>query len=207
MRQAPESQRLCGIAPTSVHNPVHICGRPEFPIAGQWLELSTESRNEVGSPCQGSLFLLELQPFLFGGGLRVYLRRPWLASGYMEMLAVVLPRPGEASAEHRLAPFVTQWGADPAWADYTRYYAFDRKGQTVLNVYPETESNREYETLLARRTTHAGTPDELVEALLQIRNQVPVQVEFVARSHLPLLEYAAQVDVMQELAEGVAPHV
>ena len=52
-----------------------------------------------------------------------------------------------------------------------------------------------------------GTPDELVEALLEVRRQVPVPVEFVARSHLPLLEYDAQVEVMQQLAEGVAPHV
>jgi hypothetical protein len=29
----------------------------------------------------------------------------------------------------------------------------------------------------------------------------------VARSHLPLLGYDAQVEVMQQLAEGVAPHV
>jgi hypothetical protein len=36
---------------------------------------------------------------------------------------------------------------------------------------------------------------------------VPVPVEFVARSHLPLLGYEAQVEVMQQLAEGVAPHV
>ena len=46
-----------------------------------------------------------------------------------------------------------------------------------------------------------------MEALLEVRSQVPVPVEFVARSHLPLLEYDAQVEVMQQLAEGVAPHV
>lgn len=51
-----------------------------------------------------------------GGGLRVYLRRPWLVTGFMEMLAVVLPRTGEASAQPSMAPFVTQWGADPVWA-------------------------------------------------------------------------------------------
>lgn len=50
-----------------------------------------------------------------GGGLRVYLRRPWLVSGYMEMLAVVLPRAGELSAEPSHSTFVTQWGADPSW--------------------------------------------------------------------------------------------
>ena len=63
------------------------------------------------------------------------------------------------------------------------------------------------ERLLSRRTAHAGTSDELVEALLEVRNGVPVPVEFVARSHLPLLEYDAQVEVMQQLAEGVAPHL
>jgi hypothetical protein len=57
------------------------------------------------------------------------------------------------------------------------------------------------------RTAHAGTPGELVDSLLAVRNVVPVPVEFVARSHLPLLDYEAQVEVMQQLAEGVAPHV
>ena len=65
----------------------------------------------------------------------------------------------------------------------------------------------EDEKLLARRTAHAGTPDELVETLLNVRSQVPVAVEFVARSHLPYLEFDAQVELMQQLAEGVAPHV
>ena len=63
------------------------------------------------------------------------------------------------------------------------------------------------EKLLSRRTAHAGTPDELVEALLEVRKGVPVPVEFVARSHLPLIDYDAQVEVMQRLADGVAPHV
>ncbi len=57
------------------------------------------------------------------------------------------------------------------------------------------------------RATYAGPPEELVEALLDIRKQAGVPVEFMARSHLPLLEYEAQVELMQQLAEGVAPHV
>jgi hypothetical protein len=36
---------------------------------------------------------------------------------------------------------------------------------------------------------------------------VPVHVEFVGRSHLPLIDYEARVELMQQLAEGVAPHV
>ena len=48
-------------------------------------------------------------------------------------------------------------------------------------------------TSSSRRCSRSGT-------------RCPVPVEFVARSHLPLLEYDAQVEVMQQLAEGVAPH-
>lgn len=53
-----------------------------------------------------------------GGGLRVYLNRPWFVSGHNEMLAVVLPPDNATTAEidGPLKPFVTQWGTDPIWA-------------------------------------------------------------------------------------------
>ncbi len=72
---------------------------------------------------------------------------------------------------------------------------------------PRRRSIGRIDALVKGRATYAGTPDELVEALLDIRKQAGVPVEFVARSHFPLLEYDAQVDLMQQLAEGVAPHV
>lgn len=60
-----------------------------------------------------------------GGGLRVYLDRPWNVSGYGEMLAVVLPSaaftsapntdPMKDPANQPLKNFVTQWGNDPIW--------------------------------------------------------------------------------------------
>lgn len=56
-----------------------------------------------------------------GGGLRVYLDRPWMASGYGEMLAVVLPPAsfaGDPENEPKGSPlknFVTQWANDPIW--------------------------------------------------------------------------------------------
>jgi hypothetical protein len=56
-----------------------------------------------------------------GGGLRVYLNRPWSVSGYGEMLAVVLPPSsfkGDPDAEPEVKPYqsyVTQWGNDPIW--------------------------------------------------------------------------------------------
>ena len=52
-----------------------------------------------------------------GGGLRVYLDRPWFATGFNEMLAVVLAGDTRTPAPDigmRKAP-VTQWGADPIW--------------------------------------------------------------------------------------------
>lgn len=56
-----------------------------------------------------------------GGGLRVYLNRPWNVTGYGEMLAVVLP-PASFSEDPNTNPgvqpyknFVTQWGNDPIW--------------------------------------------------------------------------------------------
>ena len=56
-----------------------------------------------------------------GGGLRVYLDRPWNVTGYGEMLAVVLPRtsftddPNTKPEKKPYKKFVTQWGNDPVW--------------------------------------------------------------------------------------------
>lgn len=64
-----------------------------------------------------------------GGGLRVYLERPWFSSGDKEQLGIVLPpQPatpsgvgavvaafGPPNVPEALRPFVSQWGADPLW--------------------------------------------------------------------------------------------
>lgn len=53
----------------------------------------------------------------FGGGLRVYLDRPWFSSGAGELLGVVLYDYSSGSFTDREAwkPYITQWGADPIW--------------------------------------------------------------------------------------------
>jgi hypothetical protein len=58
-----------------------------------------------------------MSSFRSGGGLRVWLRRPWFASGFGEMLAVVLAPSNAAAAQVTgpLAKHVTHWGADPIW--------------------------------------------------------------------------------------------
>ncbi len=59
--------------------------------------------------------------------------------------------------------------------------------------------------LITDRSTLAGPPEGIAEALLEIRERAGVPVEFVARSYFPTLPYDRQVELMQELAEGVAP--
>lgn len=54
----------------------------------------------------------------FGGGLRVYLRRPWFSSGEGELLGVALWSflNGDLTASRdKFKPFITQWGMDPIW--------------------------------------------------------------------------------------------
>jgi hypothetical protein len=50
-----------------------------------------------------------------GGGLRVYLDRPWFSSGDGEQLAVVLYPQPNAEIPDNVKPYVTQWGLDPLW--------------------------------------------------------------------------------------------
>jgi hypothetical protein len=50
-----------------------------------------------------------------GGGLRVYMERPWYSSGDGELLGVVLASSLDDYKDDRLKPCITQWGADPLW--------------------------------------------------------------------------------------------
>lgn len=56
-----------------------------------------------------------------GGGLRVYLERPWYSSGEGELLGVVLWNGGKLNNQQMedLKHFITQWGQDPIWASRT----------------------------------------------------------------------------------------
>jgi hypothetical protein len=48
-----------------------------------------------------------------GGGIRVYLKRPWYSSGDGEMLGVVLALPTDFPPDTMHKSFVTTWGNDP----------------------------------------------------------------------------------------------
>ncbi|MEM9839288.1 MAG: hypothetical protein AAF830_09045 [Pseudomonadota bacterium] len=55
-----------------------------------------------------------------GGGIRVYLARPWMVTGFTEMLGVVLADPSESftnkERDDTYAAAMTQWGVDPTKA-------------------------------------------------------------------------------------------
>jgi hypothetical protein len=72
----------------------------------------------------------------FGGGLRVYLDRPWYSSGDGELLGVVLY--GESAPINREAwkHLVTQWGLDPIW-DADRLAAIPDRWNFPRNVAEE----------------------------------------------------------------------
>jgi hypothetical protein len=50
-----------------------------------------------------------------GGGLRVYMKRPWYSSGDDELLGVILAQPSDEKLNGHFLPYVTQFGLDPIW--------------------------------------------------------------------------------------------
>jgi len=72
---------------------------------------------------------------------------------------------------------------------------------------PAPELTEDRRSDLARRFTVAGSSDEIVSTLLDVRSQAALPVEFVARSYFATLDYEGQVELMQTLAEEVAPHL
>ncbi len=96
---------------------------------------------------------------------------------------------------------------DAVWALNWKYSDMEASATRGLPPTSPPPFDRPDNDLLKRRTAYAGTPDQLVEVLQDIREQAGVPVEFVARSHLPMVEYDEQLDVMQQLSEGVALHV
>ncbi|MGF1617349.1 MAG: LLM class flavin-dependent oxidoreductase [Acidimicrobiia bacterium] len=69
---------------------------------------------------------------------------------------------------------------------------------------PPSERARE---ILAGRATFAGTSEQIVDQLHQVRDTASVEVEFVARSYFPTMGYEQQSELMERLATDVARHL
>lgn len=71
-----------------------------------------------------------------GGGLRVWLDRPWFSSGNGELLAVVLDNSGQPiSPDDRMDKLVTRWGYDPAFAKTALPAAVPKVADFPLGVH------------------------------------------------------------------------
>ena len=84
-----------------------------------------------------------------------------------------------------MGPSATRSGANPAAPPLT----------------PELRSK------LAERAAFVGPSEYIVEQLHAIRDAVGVEVDFMARSYLHTLDFERQVELMEQLADEVAPHV
>ena len=113
--------------------------------------------------------------------------------------SVLLPGRSRAAALDRYG--------DVLWAMQWKYSDMEASAARSLPAAVPPAFTGAAEELVTGRATFAGTPESIVEALLDIRSRVGVPVEFVARSHFPLLAFDPQVDLMEQLAEGVAPHL
>jgi probable F420-dependent oxidoreductase len=170
-------------------------------------------------------------PILVGGGAEPAIRRAARladglfsnasANGFLRQLEWVrdeCDRIGRDPSELRIVHYsviLPGASADDAWARYTNHlwqmtWKYTDMEASANRPGPPpsapaiTENDR---GALLRRATIAGSSEEIVESLLELREQAGVPVEFVARSYFPSLEYQAQVELMQQLAEEVAPRV
>jgi probable F420-dependent oxidoreductase len=93
------------------------------------------------------------------------------------------------------------------WAMLWKYSDMEASAIRLLPPPAPPPIAMDDERLLTGRAALAGTTEELVAGLLDVRRRAGVPVELVARSRFPSLEYPAQLELMQQLAEDVAPHV
>jgi probable F420-dependent oxidoreductase len=170
-------------------------------------------------------------PILVGGGAEPAIRRAARladgifsnasANGFLRQLEWVkdeCERIGRDPTELRIIHYsviLPGSSAEDAWAGYTdhlwqmtwKYNDMEASAKRPGPPPPAPALTEKDQGALLRRATIAGSSEEIVESLLELRDKAGVPVEFVARSYFPTLDYPAQVELMQQLAEEVAPQV
>jgi probable F420-dependent oxidoreductase len=113
--------------------------------------------------------------------------------------SVMLPDNSEAEALERYTEHL--------WQMMWKYS--DMEASAIRTGPPPAapEFTEQHRDRLFGRATIAGSAEEIVSSLLDIRQAAGVPVEFVARSYFPTLEHSDQVELMQHLAEEVAIHI
>lgn len=113
--------------------------------------------------------------------------------------SVMLPGPSETEAWERYERHLWQM----MWKYSDMEASANRPGPPPA-APPLSDDQR---ARLFGRATIAGTSEQIVDSLLDLRARAGVPVEFAARSHFSTLEFDDQVELMQQLAEEVAPHI
>ncbi len=148
-----------------------------------------------------------------GGGLRVYLERPWYTSGEAEKLAVVLLG-SNIAARPKIDPYVTFWGRDPIWKSAAR--------NTELSPtdFPLISRDRNLQNFSLSQTavqanpafSLATRPQVKAQATPGLKSELQVQPADAKLSANVVALLLAQRNTLAELnddpdfAVGVAPH-
>lgn len=168
-------------------------------------------------------------PILIGGGAEPAIRRAArLADGIfsnapadkfvlqLEWIRDECDKTGRDPAELRIVHYSVMLPAESeaaAWDRYTDHvwqmmwkYS-DMEASANRSGPPSAAPEMATRARVVDRSTIAGSSDQIVTQLLEIRRVAAMPVEFVARSHLPTLGYTDQIELMQHLASEVAPHL
>lgn len=170
-------------------------------------------------------------PILIGGGAEPAIRRAArLADGIysnattngflrqLEWIRDECDRIGRDPAELRIVHYsviLPGDSTDDAWAQYMehlwqmtwKYSDMEASATRTEPPPPAPELTESDRGALLRRATIAGSSDQIVETLLDLREKAGLPVEFAARSYFPTLDYDSQVQLMTQLAEEVAPRI
>lgn len=170
-------------------------------------------------------------PILIGGGAEPAIRRAArLADGifsnatadrFLDQVGWIrdeCERIGRDPAEiriHHYSVLLPGSSADEAWDRYgahvwqMQWKYSDMEASATRSGPPPAapELTGDQRSRLQARATFAGTAEQIVASLLDLRDKAAVPVEFAARSYFSTLEYDAQFELMQQLAEDVSPHL
>lgn len=168
-------------------------------------------------------------PVLIGGGAEAAIRRAArLADGlfanapidmFLQQLAWLrdeCDRIGRDTAELRIVHYSVMLAAkseSDAWEKYTDHlwqmmwkYS-DMEASADRSGPPPQAPDLTDRSGLSGRATIAGSSEQIVEYLGDVREKAAMPVEFAARSYFPTLPYDRQIELMHQLAAEVAPHL
>lgn len=96
---------------------------------------------------------------------------------------------------------------DHTWHMYWKYSDMEASATRPGPPPPAPPFDETKRERLYGRSTVAGTGEQIVTYLNETREAAGLEVEFAARSYFHTLDYDDQVELMEQLAEEVAPHI